>query len=363
MTVAAVEVQARRYLRLFPAWMRTDRGEEAVSLVLDQLPADAERLPVRSKVDLVRAGLHARRRGTPPVRVRRIVLRTPSKWVGDAGAVPVEWRPWLISALQTRTLEWRCAFTGNPYGLVAFAPMVISYPSWLWITIAFAACLWLVNGVGWFVFRRRTWRQRVLMANGLGDDGRPLPPGEVAVIWTRAVIDNVWIVPGAIAAATGAVAGTPISWLALRSGAPARVLDGDPMVALGLVAVVSCAAAWWTSRQVRRARGPEPTPATPPVVERTTPFVGCIAAGLSLGGIAAFGAVSAALSLGWHAGALAAVPLAGATLLAVVLGAERRVGRRIGLWEVRPWLAPQRIVRRVRDLPPPPAEPDRPAFG
>ena len=90
----SLEQQARRYLRLFPEWMREVRGEEAVGLVLDQLPADRDRLPLRSKVDLVRAGLHARRKGTPPPWVLRTASRAPGTWPGRGAAVPAAWRPW-----------------------------------------------------------------------------------------------------------------------------------------------------------------------------------------------------------------------------------------------------------------------------
>lgn len=123
--MSGAEAQARRYLRWFPGWMRADRGEEAVGLVLDLLPPGAERLPLRARIDLVRAGLHARRVGIPPVKVWWSVVSARPQ--GRTRPVPPPWRPWLAAWLSSP--RWRhrfAAISALPtgalmLGLVVFA--------------------------------------------------------------------------------------------------------------------------------------------------------------------------------------------------------------------------------------------------
>jgi hypothetical protein len=170
----AVEAQARRYLALFPAWLRPTRGEEAVGLVLDLLPPDAEHLPWRSKLDLVRAGLHARRVGTPPVWVRSRVI-----YANRGGSpVPAVWLPWLSTFVQQR---WFPARVGASKALVVFGPQTLLWSSiWSlgWALLGLVGLIVLDAVVA--TLRGRRLREAVCTTNGLAEDGRMRPPNEVA---------------------------------------------------------------------------------------------------------------------------------------------------------------------------------------
>lgn len=360
MTAPKVEAEARRYLRLFPNWMRADRGEEAVGLVLDQLPPGAPRLPLRSKIDLVRAGLHARHRATPPYRV----WDTASTTIGNRGRqLPVAWHPWLIAKLQRRSFAWQVAFLRDP---VFLFPLLLTSLSWYGdpsvpdVLFAFLAFLVVVSiHAAWFlVVTQGTWRARLLSANGLDADGRPLPSDEVVTGWTKATIPDARVAPFALGCTAASAVVGPLAW----AGLVGTLADPEPVRpfawSAGLVVVTVLLAASWALRRVRlRSMAP-----------------GSGASG-AFGATAGIGAAAGLITAGFvgmlgtmanlDPAAALALPLGSLVILLVVVGAEQLQGRRIGAWDVVPAWGPELIVHRTQDLPPPPppVSPDTPAFG
>ncbi len=360
-----VEAEARRYLHLFPEWLREVRGEEAVGLVLDQVPADVERLPLRSRLDLVRAGLHARRRGTPPLRVWSAVstARRPD-WAGRGPAVPLEWRPWLVTKLRRRSFAWQCAFWGNGwFWIYSFFLALNLTRAWNGTELAIvlsAGVLFTILSCAWFlVFRRRTWRAALLAANGLGDDGRPLPPGEVTVAWVKPTFQNVWVQPFAVAATVGSLS-APITWVALDD----PPLDGgfrSTAWTIAAFAAIVLGVVVWTKARVRGI-GAEPAGGAGPLTRRAD-LLAAVVYGGAAGASAGFCTAIAAIMMRIHPVVVLAPFVGSGLALVIVVSVERSVGRPLGSWDVLARQGPQQVVRRLDDLPPPPQRPDTPAFG
>ncbi len=81
---ARVERPVRRALVAFPWRDRSERGDEIVGTVLDALAPDADRLPLRTSLDLIRGGLRIRRQRRPPLPVWLAYssgLRISKRWV------------------------------------------------------------------------------------------------------------------------------------------------------------------------------------------------------------------------------------------------------------------------------------------
>ena len=363
----SAEQQARRYLRLFPEWMREVRGEEVVGLVLDQLPADVDRLPLRSRVDLVRAGLHARRTGTPPPWVLRTASRAPGMWPGRGAAVPAAWRPWLIARLRHRSFAWQCAFMPD---LTSAPTLVVLASLWTadWGAAAFvmmavvAAGMWLLRGIGFLLFRRTIWRARLTAANGLDLHGVPLPPGEVVMGWNKPAMRNVWVLPFAVATTVTACA-APVGWMSLASGSKAPSAVHPWGWSVGLVVLGVAVACTWVGILVRRL-DPSAAPAGGgPRADRGKDLVEPVARGILCGGVLAVVVVVPGVAAGLHASLALAALLAALAATLIVATAQRSLGRPIGAWDLLPAASPQSIVQRLEDLPPPPGKPDTPAFG
>lgn len=362
MTSSDAEASARRYLRLFPEWMRDVRGEEVLGLVLDQVPAGATSLPLRSKADLVRAGLHARRRGTPPLRVWSTVA-SGGRGLRRPPTVPLEWRPWLVTRIPKRGFAWQCALVADgwlwPYSMI-LALNLTRGPSAvdLAIGIVVALVLMVFSGAWFLAIRRKAWRERLLAANGLGEDGRPLPPDQVTVSWRPPAFQNVWVRPFAAAAAAGTAVG-PITWLAMAE-AP---LDGFRPVSwtIAACALVVLAIVAWTRAHLRGV-GQQPAGGEGPPTRRADLLLASVfgvAAGAGIAFCVAMVGMMAALQP-----AIVLAPIAGALAgVGMVLTVERAVGRPLGSWDLLPGQRPQQFVQRLDELPPPPRGPDKPAFG
>jgi hypothetical protein len=335
----AVEAQARRYLALFPAWLRPTRGEEAVGLVLDLLPPDARRLPLRSKLDLVRAGLHARRIGTPPVWVWSQVVfgeRSPRP-------VPAAWLPWLSIAVRRRAFP---ALVGAGKALILFGPQTLLWVS-IWGHWMAAAGLLLLIALDALAatFRGRRLREKVCAANGLGPDGRMRPPGEVATRWrTGSVRNQPMVRPLLLAAGASILAGLPMTLVWSHDHIDASSLRA--MIAIAAIVTAWAALAGW--RALRRAWSGA---AGWPLAERQA--VGLVSAeamarladgmALAVGVAIAWGSAWVAVGIG---APVAAVAPGAVLLLAglILAGAQRRAGRTLGLWDAVPQWAPQVIV-------------------
>ena len=364
-----LEREARKYLRLFPEWMREVRGEEAVGLVLDQVPAGASSLPWRSKADLVRAGLHARRRGTPPWRVRQQVAQARSaNWNGRGAAVPLAWRPWLITMLRRRSFPWRCAFRIDPndlYSVIILSALYVGDAGgailW-WAPLTFVALI-VLRGIWFLVFGHRRWRARLAATNGLDPVGRPLPPNELAVVWVKPTMPNRLVGAYARGALVGALVGGPVAWRVLAPPAdhhpPVPAHPASWSLAVVAVALVAgwCAANLLLGR-VDEGRGAVDGPNVPggPHGERWV----TVASGLILGGVLGFAGGLVGRIAWLDPFVLAAAPLGVAVAVLGFRRYERRLGRPLGVWDICPDTAPQRVVRRLDDLPSPPP-PDLPA--
>lgn len=335
----AVEAQARRYLALFPAWVRPTRGEEAVGLVLDLLPPDTERLPWRSKLDLVRAGLHARRVGTPPAWVWSRVANAKR----GSAPVPAVWLPWLSTLVQQRSFPAR---VGASKALLVFGPQAL-----LWST--FWGIGWSMLGLAGLVvldavaatLRGRRLRQAVCTTNGLADDGRMRPPGEVAAQWRTGPVRNQPIVrPLLLVAGSAVVAGLPMTLV----WSPDRI-DAFlwPFLALAAAFVGGWLglAGWRALRRARSGAAGWPLAERQAVGPVPVAVMARLADGVSLamGGAIAWGSAWVAVGIGAPAAALAP----GAVLVVaglVLAGAQRRAGCTLGLWDAVPSWAPQVVV-------------------
>ena len=321
MTRPTVEERARRHLWLFPAWVRADRGEEAVGLVLDLLAPDAHRLPLRSRVDLVRAGLHARRVGTPPLWVWLDVLTASPR--NARGRVPERWRAWLH--------QWTSAKGWSVRQAAASVALVMAIP------LALVACGWRVGGIavlpfyvaGRCAFRAPAWRQRIWERNGFASApaGAPAPRLFYAVRNRPAVPAlGRWAVVASALAAAGTTFGAV--WERPRPSL------GSLLPSMVLALVVGWVLIWVGTRSLAGTR-PEPhrwhvndSRADRWALGAWTPVVCVISVGV--------GAEAAPLT------AAAAVALLVLRHRAVRRG--RALGRPIDLWEVVPLLGPGATV-------------------
>lgn len=341
------EAQARRLVWLFPLWMRSTRGEEAVGLVLDLLPPDAGRLPLRSRLDLVRTGLQARRRGTPPPRVwsgLSFARRRPS-----AAAIPVVWRPWLVSVVNRKRFVLQCAAMRNLFVLVLAVVFLASSSSTSWDDdprpiwmIGFYLALWSASVLA-FVVRRKRWRAAVLAANALDDDGRPLPPNQVELAWSAAGISNVPIAPGLAMAAVVSGGYGPVQWLDERHG----VTMAGPVLALLLLAAAVGLALLVARRRLRAFDPASPASTASPRPGWRDDRVLAVLAGVVGGGLTGWLGAQLVVDGHLHVIAILAVPAGCLTMLHEVRAAQRRIGREIGLWDLLPGTAPQVIARET----------------
>jgi hypothetical protein len=319
--------------------LRPTRGEEAVGLVLDLLPPDAERLPWRSKLDLVRAGLHARRIGTPPAWVWS---RVASAKRGSA-PVPAAWLPWLSTLVRQRSFPAR---VGASKAVFVFGPQALLWSSmWnlAWALQGLAAVI-VLDAVA-EMLRGRRLREAVCTTNGLADDGRMRPPGEVATQWRTGPVRNQPIVrPLLLVAGSALVAGLPMTLVWSRERIDAFLVPFLALAAafvggwLGLAGWRALRRAWsgasgWPLAE-RKAGAPVPASLAVRLPDGLWPFVGVAIA---------FGGAWVAVGIG----ALVASLAPGAVLLLaglVLAGAQRRAGRTLGLWDAVPRWAPQVIV-------------------
>lgn len=341
--VGGLDAQARRWLWTFPGWTRGTAGEEAVGIVIDLCPPRTTKLSVASRVDLVRAGLHVRRREIPPWRVWSTVLDAHPR--NRAGTVPERWRPWLIRRLPTASFLWWCAALRPLPILAIFAFIMVVAGSGVGSGPDMSAFLWgalavyplavlayvVVQGPGW----RRTLRDR----NGLDAQCRPLGSDQVAVTMFEARVPNVG---AALPLAAGAAAvvfaslvnvadvglatsGIPGSWPTLR-------------ILVSLFAP-SLWAVWWGTRSRLRRNQLVEGVGDPPVVPLSRTWwrwpVRAIVAYLAPTVITVPFALVSTYAFG-------SIGLAGAMvlLLALVLLRQHQTGRRIGVWELLPLVGP-----------------------
>lgn len=337
------EAQARRLLWLFPLWMRATRGEEAVSLVLDLLPPGARRLPWGSRVDLLRAGLQARRRGTPPLRVWSALAfarRKPAR-----AAIPVGWQPWLASVVNRKSFLVRCALMRSLFLPVmatiwlvfgALSPAIDS--SMIPMGLIYLA-MWVLS-VPAFALRARRWRVLLLAANGLATDGRPLPPDQVQLVWGAPAVANAPLWPALVAGSLVCGGYGTGHWvLGHGTSAPASPLPAliAFAAAVGLAVVVS-------HRRLRWFDPASPASTAPPRTSwnhQVAPVGVALVAGYAIGWFAAEQVLAGRV----HLLAIWAVPAGALVLAAEIRRAQRRIGREVGIWDLVPDAAPQVVVQ------------------
>ena len=323
------EAQARRLLAWFPALLRATRGEEAVALVLDLLPPGADRLPWRARLDLVRAGLHARRLATPPFRVWYTVVTADDR--GRGGVIPDIWRPWLADRLQRRAFTlWCLTLLMAPYlafiGWIA-APSASDGGRFLPV---FVASLLTFQASSWLVFGRRRWRRALEDRNGITGDGHLLPADSVEVAWTKPRLANLDLVH--VAGLFAAVAAVNVVGWSLTDGVhPTHLIPAPAFLWVTTSAYVGLRLRHLALRPDRFVASVAPL--TRPV------FVAFAAIALSAqflcSAIAQAGESSTAslvlLPIATAAGVLA--------LVARLVGREE--GRRMGLWDAWPGCGPK----------------------
>ena len=347
-----VEQQARRYLRIFPRWMRAERGEEAVGLTLDQLSPDATRLPAGTRLDLIRAGLHARRRGTPPPSVwSRLTYQTVFR---SDPVVPSAWRPWLASVITTRWITAAYAVHRTLPFLVAPIMQLVLPGTGGRSLAAFFAIGYVAAVVGLWAFGGERWRQRVLLANGFGADGRPLPPDQVGRSWSRQTMPNTWTVPALVGFVLAGGVYAPVAWFQADRVERANVL---------LVATVLALVAWGLATGRRRLDRLGPAPAVSPASDGRVRNLLSLASGAGLGLIWSWLVAFAAEFIGLPLVVVWLPPAAALAVVVLVRRTEGRIGRRVGEWDLHPAWAPQLVQRPVDQLPAPPSGPSTPALG
>lgn len=356
----SVEEQARRVLWAFPGWVRADRGEEALSLVLDQVSPAATRLPLRSRLDLLRAGLHARRRATPPWPVWFEVMAADSR--NQHGRIPDAWRPWLVDWIGRPT--WRRRFLAC-WAVVATAAFGVFGP---WrsdgsqatsvVATVVNLALW-VGMVTWFQAERAPrWRWSVAVSNGLEPlTLAPFDDDLTQIASTRPRMANR---PAVLVAAIGtgagallAAAGTAVSVLAWPVGRATSGVTLDSLLYATIVLVVVTAALRSALRQVADAPAAGvgfPDPST--YVDHPRRRAGLSRVPRLL--LAAFVAVSVmwmVVTAGASGVLLCLALTAGAVVeLVAIRRRERQIGRALGAWEVWPVLGPAPFLLLREDI-------------
>jgi hypothetical protein len=324
--VTPAELQARWWLWLVPAWLRATRGEEIVATVLDSLPPGTTRLPWRSRLDLLRAGLAARRRGTPRLGVWLTIAN--ARRGSRAGCIDPYWRPWLATRLPHRTFTWCCA----PVRILPLmAPTIILSSMGPNFDLSSVWVIYLVISIGGVVMvaalQGASWRDDLAAKNAI-DLAVGQPIAEVRWAEYPARCRNVTLVP---AAATLAFVTGPMAALVARLTAPYTSRSGRPMLVAALLVTAALPTVVLTVR-TRRPRWPHAVavPWPHPV------FI----LGTSMG---AAGAI-----FGWVCEIFAVAPevvgatisLAGLGLLVTALAVGRRRGAAVGVWEVVRSLGP-----------------------
>jgi hypothetical protein len=337
--VSGAERQARRLLWLLPLWMRAERGEEAVGLILDLLPQGAARLPLRVRYDLVRAGLHARRRGTPPWWVWFDVMGASKH--NRAGTVPAVWRPWLTSRINQRRfgLMW-AAFRVMP-ALLPLTVVMFSDGGWEVGRVNLALIVGAML-IAWLGFSGR-WRRVLRHKNGLGTDGRPVPAAHAELTEWLAACPNLplrffaWI--GAL------VSGVILAGELLSHGKPlVRWAGAWSLLAL---AVPIALAVLCVQRQPRpRMDGPARILERPAWSKATADPVAWCLVGLVPTELLVAAAIDGAVG---SITAPAAALLAFLVMVALDRRRERRLGRGLGVWEVVPSLGPRPMYAWATD--------------
>lgn len=344
MSARSPEAQARAFLRVFPAWMRDDRGEEALGLVLDQLDAlpEADRLPWHLRWDLLRAGVQARRRGRPPLSVRLAVAYTGR--TRPARPIPVAWLPWLSSALRQRSFPARMASHRMVFMVPILAINLLERPTagWWWVPASYGVIA--VVAMTWATLRAGEFRRRVCGAHGLALDSSLLPPSDVSFEWTSAAVGNVGLRRLLGFGAVGAAVGVPLAWSS--SGASwAPLTDPSPTFASTLVPAALVGS--WLARALRSPATAGPAvidaPRPAPAWNRRVGAAGSLATGVVLAmtaSLAPFGGDERAFSL--------TAPALGLVVgWFVVRWREGQAGRWLGVWDVVPSWGPQVAARRV----------------
>lgn len=341
---------------LFPAWIRADRGEEAIGVVLDQVPAGARRLPVRSVADLVRAGLHARRRAIPPLPVLWEVLIADAR--NRRGLVPELWRPWLHAWL--RDPHWKRRYVSlTVVGLIGGLCL-------LWPLLAFSNDGWvsaLVNIAMWGGViavmqsgRAQRWRWLIALRNGfVPSDLRSFPAEATTVGVVRPLVPNWRARSVALVVAGGAsaiVAANAVATAVLRPiGFGSQSTGPSISIAIAEVVAVFVLFVRPTLRRIGSTDGARPAPPDEALmVDRARTRATRIA-------WAGVGAFLVAVT-GWSAvidgptAAILPLGLGAAAWLEVVVvhRREARLGRALGMWEVWPALGPQPFLLVREDV-------------
>jgi hypothetical protein len=340
---------------LFPEWVRADRGEEALGVVLDQIPADARRLPVRSALDLVRTGLHVRRRATPPPKVWWGVLIADAR--NRHGLVPERWRPWLVSWL--RDPHWRRRYTVTTVlGLLAGICLIWPFLSLFDGDVGgglVSLAIWSVVLAFLQATRAPQWRWLVSVRNGfVPTDLRPFPADATRVGVVRPIAPN-WPARRVAAVVAAYATAVVVANAAVTLGARPTGHGRHPTAMTVAVAVAEVlivfAVLLGAVRRVVSSNIDRPAPPDEGLmVDRARTRSIRIAWTLT-------GAV-VLLSTSWSAvadgpmGAVlpAGLAVAGWIAVAVIVRRERQVDRRLGVWEVWPAVGPQPFLLVRQDV-------------
>lgn len=322
-----MEHQARWWLWLVPAWLRATRGEEIVATVLDLVPSATTRLPWRSHLDLIRAGLSARRRGTPPVRTWLTVITAGRG--GRAGFVDPSWRPWLASRLDAWNFAWQCGLLRCLLGTLPLAAYWLFLPpqarfSSVGFFGLYVGCA-LLGTAGWVVLSRSRWRTDLARKNAI-DLGARRPFDDVRWAWYPQRCRNVTLAPLAVAIAI--VSGPVAAILAAQMHAvPMRSAGASRIAALLLSAAMPATVVLQRTRVTKSASASAVTWHHPVFT------LGCPV--LATGVLASwFGHFVDPVVLG------GAVSFSGVLLLTAALAGGHRRGAPVGIWDLFRSLGP-----------------------
>lgn len=337
------ERQARRLMVAYPWRVRAEQGDEIVGTVLDDLPSDARRLPVRTMVDLVRGGWRVRSRRRPPL------TTVIAYWLGFR--ISPRWIQWVYDDLEhpgyVRVHRWRAA--AEWFAICVAMSVLLRDP--LFVFYASGG----IVVAAWRVPRDREQRRARFGLTAGGSDPR--------LVWVRrqraGLVPHVAIAPLALAVGSALTAGAAACTAAMASSDPRSEDWGldvtiHPAIHLGerhlvtgvLGLLLGLVVALTGTRRSRRAGTVAPIAA---------PRATVVAAVLAAGGVAvAAGILAAAMAWrwapAWWAHVIALVGPLGVGLVA--LGARtawtgRMQGHSVGVWEILPRLGPRRRVEVV----------------
>jgi hypothetical protein len=324
--VSPLERRCRLLLRAWPWRDRWERGDELVGTMLDVIGEGREWPPPGLAVDMVVGGIRAHRRRRPPL--------PTYLWFLHSGRLEYRWHEWMLDRLLAPGWRRRLTISGAMRYLTLWLPIWLAFLSVL--TLAPWGWLFPVTMTAFFSLTHLVAAERaravILKNHGYSLEGSP-PRVVSHLVWAKRHerIANIRLAPVMAAASLPLIGAGVLALLDRMSGpdGPTFLRRHLLLVYVLLAVLVQLAAVW---RRAHRA---------PAGQDRPTALTG-LASVVTATALTAvdwfFLSVLPSGALGFAGGALG---IATAVLAGALLVDERRIGRRIGLWDVYPSLGPR----------------------